>query len=216
MGEQLDWAALALAVLVLAGYETLAWRRGRRDAASVARTLHAHMRARWLDAVSQVPGTEILAVQTLRNSLMSATISASTAALALMGGMSLAAPRLVGTAALAPTPRLLLELALLLALFASFVCSAMAMRYFNHAGFVAAMPVGSAARAEFLPLAERYLERAGLLYSWGLRLFLLAAPMLAGILVPAAALPAALLLLPVLRAFDRPLSGDGGRGFVPD
>ena len=45
-------------------------------------------------ALSRQPGSEILAIQTLRNSVMSATMTASTAVLGLMGTVSLAAPSL--------------------------------------------------------------------------------------------------------------------------
>lgn len=44
------------------------------------------------------------------------------------------------------TPRLALELVLMALLFASLVSSAMAVRYYNHAGFIDGMPVDSDAR----------------------------------------------------------------------
>jgi O-acetylhomoserine/O-acetylserine sulfhydrylase-like pyridoxal-dependent enzyme len=43
---------------------------------------HADLREEWLAALSEHPGSEVLAVQTLRNSLIAATM---TAALRLMG-----------------------------------------------------------------------------------------------------------------------------------
>ena len=54
--------------------------------------IHAALRAEWFAAVSAERGTEVLAVQTLRNSLMSATMIASTAAIGLMGAATLVAP----------------------------------------------------------------------------------------------------------------------------
>ena len=50
----------------------------------------------WVAAMSSQPGFEVVAVQALRNTLMSATISASTAALAVMGTVSLAGSSLAG------------------------------------------------------------------------------------------------------------------------
>ena len=79
------WLTLGLAVALVAGYELVLHRRMRRRPSSLARSAHALLRAEWVDALSTQAGSEILAVQTLRNSLMSATITASTAALALMG-----------------------------------------------------------------------------------------------------------------------------------
>ena len=99
--------------------------------------------------------------------------------------------------------RLVLELMLLATLFASYVCSAMAMRYFNHAGFAMSLPVGSARRKQREPMAADYVRRAGLLYSWGLRFFLFVSPLVAGMISPYAMPFAAAALVFVLRKFDR-------------
>lgn len=204
------WLLLAASAVLITAYEAWALWRGERHPERVARSLHARMRASWVIALSRQPGFEIVAVQTLRNSLMSSTITASTAALALMGSVSLAAPRLLGGAGALPwpqlTPRLVMEITLMLALFASFVCSAMAMRYFNHAGFVMSMPAGSPEREPLVPLAGQYVEWAGLLYSWGLRCFLAIAPLVAGIVSPLAVFPMTIVLVVVLWLFDRPAS----------
>jgi hypothetical protein len=40
------------------------------------------------------------------------------------------------------TPLDILGLALMVVLFSSFVCSALSMRYYNHAGFAMSMPAG--------------------------------------------------------------------------
>jgi uncharacterized membrane protein len=179
----------------------------------MARYAHARMRADWAAALSQRPGFEIVAVQTLRNSLMSATIGASTAALALMGTITLAGGTLVeGMAHLrndgGSSLRPVLEALLMLALFASYVCSSMAMRYYNHAGFVMSMPALSEERRPLEPMARSYVERAGLLYSWGLRCFLMVAPLVAGIVNPLLMPVMTAVLVAVLWYFDRPAQPD--------
>lgn len=166
------------------------------------------MREEWLAAVSEHKGSEILAVQTLRNSLMSATMTASTAVLGLIGTVTLAAPSLrvgFGEATALPdiTPRLMLELLLLTLLFASLVCSAMALRYYNHVGFISGMPVDSEARQRWAPAGAAYVRRAGLLYSWGLRHLIIVAPILASLLHPFAGPAAAVFVVVVLSRFDR-------------
>jgi len=88
-------------------------------------------------------------------------------------------------------------------LFTSLVCSAMAVRYYNHAGFILSMPVGSEARGRWGPTAVAYLRRAGLLYSWGLRHLLMVAPVLVFIIYPWAGPLAAAPVVAVLFAFDR-------------
>ena len=99
--------------------------------------------------------------------------------------------------------RLVLELVLLGLLFASLVSSVMAVRYYNHAGFIAAMPVESASRARWARAGAAYVRRAGILYSWALRQLVLVAPVLAAILLPAAGPVAALIVVAVLFSFDR-------------
>ena len=180
----------------------------RRLPGRMARSAHAALREDWFIAVSQQKGSEILAVQTLRNSLMSATMTASTAMLGLIGTVTLAAPSLhasFGGLAMLPnvTPRLVLELLLLALLFASLVCSAMAVRYYNHVGFISGMPVESEARSRWAQAGTTYVRRAGVLYSWGLRHLILVAPILACLLHPFAGPIAAVLLAVVLGRFDR-------------
>lgn len=208
----LHWWALLVGAAIVIGYEAWVTWVGRRHPARVARLAHARMRAEWVRALGQQAGSEIVAVQTLRNSLMSATITASTAALCLMGVVSIAGNRLLGGVLSfhgeGPLAIHLLDLALLVTLFASFVCSAFSMRYYNHAGYVVSMPVGSAAREQHAGLAVRYVEKAGYLYGWGLRCFLLAAPLMAGIVDPLLMPAASGALVLVLWMFDRPAALD--------
>ncbi len=208
MNDTLVWLATLATVALLFGHEAFVTLAQRRRPDRMARSAHATLREDWFTAVSQQRGSEILAVQTLRNSLMSATMTASTAVLGLMGTVTLAAPSLhvsFGEAAVLPslTPRLVLELLLLALLFASLVCSAMAVRYYNHAGFISGMPVESEARQRWAPAGAAYVRRAGLLYSWGLRYLILVAPILASLLHPFAGPVAAVLVMVVLSRFDR-------------
>jgi uncharacterized membrane protein len=208
VNELLAWLAALATIAVLLAYELVLAVAQRRRPERMARSAHAALRADWFTAVSQHKGSEILAVQTLRNSLMSATMTASTATLGLIGTVTLAAPSLhasLGEAPMLPnpTPRLMLELLLLGLLFASLVCSAMAVRYYNHAGFISGMPVESEARERWSEAGSAYVRRAGVLYSWGLRHLILVAPILACLLHPLAGPIASLLVVLVLVRFDR-------------
>ena len=206
MSEGTRWIAAALTVAVLALYEIWFAVAQRRKPLQLARSAHASLREDWFDAVSQQPGSEVLAVQTLRNSLMSASMTASTAVLGLMGTVTLSASSLnasMGSAALQFTPRLTMELLLLALLFASLVSSVMAVRYYNHAGFVGAMPVASEARRRWHGIGSSHLRRAGVLYSWSLRNLVLVVPAVAFILHPIAGPVAAVLVVLVLFGFDQ-------------
>ncbi len=201
------WAAILLSVALLGGYEFRARHRSRTH--PNARLSHARLRAAWVAEMSAQPGFEIVAVQTLRNSLMSATISASTAALALMGSISLSSAQWSAAAPLwhfPPEPRKVLEMLLVVTLFASYLSSAMAMRFYNHAGFVMSIPVDSPVRVRLNPIALDHVHRAGLRYSWGLRLFLWVAPLVVGIANPYLMPLMTLGLIVVLHHFDRPVS----------
>jgi hypothetical protein len=79
----------------------------------------------------------------------------------------------------------------------------MAVRYYNHAGFVSAMPVESEARQRWAAAGIAYVRKAGILYSWGLHYLILVAPILASIIHPMAGPFAALLVVCVLYGFDR-------------
>jgi hypothetical protein len=207
------WVAVGLTVLVLVLYEVLLAVMQRRRPQQMARSAHASLREDWFDAISAHKGSEILAVQTLRNSLMSATMLASTAALGLMGTVTLAVPSLHATfgevlpGASLVTPRLVLELVLLSLLFTSLVSTVMAVRFYNHAGFIAAIPTESPARKRWDDVGKAYVRKAGVLYSVGLRHLVLVVPVVAAILSPAIGPIAAIVVVAVLLSFDRFAAG---------
>lgn len=204
MSLSADWLAAIATAAALLLYEAWLLAAARRRPERSAAGAHGALREEWFAAVSEQKGSEILAVQTLRNALMSSSMLASTAALALMGSAALAAPAL----AWHPTQqhvsaRAAMELALLALLFASLAASVMSARYFNHASFVGGMPVGSEARAKWAPLGAAYARTAGALYGWALRQLLLVAAPIAFILHPLVGPPAAAVVVGVLLSFDR-------------
>lgn len=205
MNADHNWIAFGISTLMFAAYELWVFWVGLRRPDRIARSAHASLRVHWVDALSRQPGFEIVAVQALRNSLMSATIAASTAALALMGTISLASSNIEATTFdTTPPLRIVLEVLLMVTLFASYVCSAMAMRFFSHAGFVMSMPVAAPERSPLNPMAKDYVKRAGLLYSWALRFFLIISPLVVGMVRPLGMPFMTVALLVALWFFDRP------------
>ena len=91
------WLAAFVTIAILVTYEGALLLVQWQSPSRLARLAHADLREEWLDALSRHPGSEILAVQTLRNSLLAATMTASTAALGLIGAVTLAAPSLNST-----------------------------------------------------------------------------------------------------------------------
>jgi hypothetical protein len=193
----MTWLAALATVAILILYEAALAIAQLRNPERLARTAHAALREEWFAAVSLQKGSEILAVQTLRNSMMSATMTASTAVLGLMGTVTLAAPSLNAgfSEATSGVPNFTARLAL--------VSSAMALRYYNHTGFICAMPIDSDARKRWANAGTIYVRRAGILYSWGLRHLVLVAPVIASILHPVAGPIASVIVVAVLFGFDR-------------
>ena len=209
MSSVYAWGSLALSLMLILVYEIYSHQVSKRDPTRQARFINSRMRLAWAQAMSVQPGFEIVAVQALRNSLMSATVVATTAALALMASLTLGGASLATGLAQPPGEGIMLLHVLLGAtavglLFASFVCSAMSMRYFGNATLVVSMPIASPERQRLNPLASHYVQRAGHLYSWSLRLFLMVVPAVAGIVHPVALVPATIALLIALRFFDQP------------
>lgn len=208
MNETWTWVAAVTTVSMLVLYEVLLLWLQQHHPERFARSVHASLREEWFQAVSVTPGSEILAVQTLRNSLMSATMLASTAVLGLMGTVTLTAPSLYAsfaqfhTVTQVMTPRLLLELVLLGLLFTSLVSTVMSVRFYSHASFIGALPVGSQARLRWSDSGVAYVRKAGLLYSVGLRHLLLVMPVVAALLAPVAGPPAAVVVAVALYSFD--------------
>ena len=86
----LEIALLAASVVLLLIYRMLHARRARLDPTTSTRAVHDRIRNDWVAAMSGNPDKGILAVQTLRNSVMAASFMASTSALALAGTLGFA------------------------------------------------------------------------------------------------------------------------------
>lgn len=212
MEERLAWISVISSVLLLVGYELRLLRTASHDPAATARSAHRVLRGEWVQALSRQAGSELLAVQALRNSLMSATINASTAVLVLMGSISLLVSNRDANSLItqALSLRVLLEFALVSILFATYICAAMSMRFYNHAGFAMSLPVGSPERGRREAMAAVYVQRAGTLYSWSLRCFLFTVPLAMGLLNPLLMPLAAIAVVSVLALIDRAPTSPGG------
>lgn len=204
-GLTVAWACVLSSTLMVSAYEAWFYHHARRYPLRIARTAHARIRANWVRGLMRQQGQELLAVQTIRNSVMSASVTASTAVLALMGGITLLSTRISWEAALVTgiTPRAALAAILIVILFTTFVLSAMAVRFFNHTGYLMGTPASGPGRQALVELAVRYVVRAGNYYSQGMRTLLWLMPVIVGLVSPWLMPVAAGFLIVVLRWFDR-------------
>ena len=81
--QTFDWTPAAAALVILAARYAWVVTRSAESRQSI------DIRREWARRVMAQPGLEIVAVQTLRNSIMAATLMATTATLALMGVLTL-------------------------------------------------------------------------------------------------------------------------------
>lgn len=200
------WLSIFAGCLIVAGVELYWQRTAARNPGRSARQFHAALRSAWVEALINSGDSGILAIQTIRNSVMSASIIGSAAVLSLMGAISMVDDRIGHGGAMAlvvPAPRTFLLLLLVLILFAAFILSIMAVRFFNHTGYMLSMPTQPAERERLIRYAQNSIVRAGIYYSWSIRVLLWIAPVAAGIASPVLMPWVAAILLCVVHWFDR-------------
>jgi uncharacterized membrane protein len=181
------WQLVAISGVILAGYLLYEASSGNRDGVDA-------VRRSWVSRILRSPGQEILAVQTLRNSLMAASLMASTAAVVLMAVVS------VGVARAAPNTSMdsaMLFLPVLL-LLASLVLFSRAVRLYHRAGYTLALSDRSDDRSGGVhATAFHELSRGAMLYRAGWRAFHGALAMSAWLISPWLTLGATILIVAV-------------------
>ena len=145
-----------------------------------AQALHSfnkQSRQHWLEMILSHNGSEVLAIQVLRNSIMSSTVMASTCILLVIAAMSLAsdpdkfAAHWLDAATVVGLWRIKVA-SLLLSIFIAFWHYAQAIRLFNHVGYIVGMPKNNeGAQSPLKNTAIALLNTAGRMYSTGNRTF---------------------------------------------
>ncbi|MEQ1635459.1 MAG: DUF599 domain-containing protein [Methylococcales bacterium] len=172
-------------ILVLAYYLYLNWRTRRAPESSV-HALNARIRERWVAMVMASDKMDILAIQTLRNSVIAANFMASTSVLLIMGTLNLSDK--IGQWALLWHPNAFMplsnelwqiKLGLLLLDFAiAFYCFSMSIRFYNHVGYMINLGDGLSTDKAPYQLNCAYLNRAGSYYTFGNRAFFFSLPII--------------------------------------
>ena len=198
------------AISLLAAYHVYLFLKTRRRPTSTSLGLARRTRALWVQSVMK-HNKDILAVQTLRNWTMASTFLASTAILIGLGIFNLAltadrqgelslliGPLSIDHPALWTTKLVLLGLDFLIVFF-NFT---LAVRYYNHTGFMINLPVdepGSASIEDVIKI----LDRGGTHYTLGMRGYYLSIPLALWLFGPLWLLAGTLLLIAVLYQLDR-------------
>lgn len=193
----------------LIGYQIKYVYDSRRRPDSTPFGLGAISRRLWVESI-MAERRDVLAVQTLRNWTMGASLLASTAFVVSVGLVSfvLAAGdvpdfvhRLNFLGATSERAIVVKILILLVNFFVAFFNFTQAIRYYNHVALDINVPQSASATISPVVVA-RLLDRGALHYAWGLRNYYLAAPLLLWLFGPLWFLLGAVVLVGVLYRFD--------------
>ena len=144
-----DLAAALGSFALLGVYHLFLRRCVKRDSLFTVHALNKLAREAWVDAIMSNEKPDVLAVQTLRNSVMASSFMASTAILLMIGALSsvgfaeqpgsaLHALNITGETDQQTVAWKLL--CLLVDFFVAFFCFAMAVRFYNHVGYLIGVP----------------------------------------------------------------------------
>lgn len=207
-----DLLSFALSALMLFAYHAFLRYKLRRDPAYTIHGVNNLVRNAWVENVMNSGSKDIMAVQTLRNAIMGPTFLASTAALLIVGTLTLTGQgdKLTDTwhvlNVFGAKHQELWQakvLLLLLDFMVAFFGFTMAIRLFIHVGFMINVPLSM----ENKPVSARhvaiYLNRAGSYHSIGMRAYYFAVPLVFWLFGPHLMLFATMLLVVVLFVIDR-------------
>lgn len=213
-----DIIAVAVSTAMIGAYYAYLGSRSRRDPTYSIHGVNELARSLWVANVMNNPGKDIMAVQTLRNFIMGASLMASTAALLIIGTLTLSgqaenisrswhALNQFGTHA--AELWIVKVLALLLDFIVAFFSFAMAVRLSNHVVFMINVP-NQNVHHELTPArVGRRLIRAGNLFAIGMRAFFFAVPLVFWLFGPVLLVLATIGLVIVLYFVDRSPRGSG-------
>jgi uncharacterized membrane protein len=207
-----DALGFAASVALVAGYYLWLAARVRRDPMFTIHGVNQLARGLWVANVMRHPSKDVMAVQTLRNFVMGASLMASTATLLIIGTLTLSGQAesisrswqvLNAFGAHAAELWIVKVLCLLVDFIVAFFSFVMAVRLVNHVVFMINVP-DSDAHHLFAPAeVARRLNRAGNLYAIGMRAFFVAVPLVFWLFGPTFLVVATVGLVIALRRLDR-------------
>ncbi len=207
-----DFASLLVAVLLIVAYHIFLRNKVKKDPTYTVQAVNRIARTAWVETIMGDEKNAVLAVQTLRNSTMAATFLASTSVLLIIGVLTLSeqgeklgahwnALNMVG--AINPMLWMVKLLTLLLDLFVAFFGFSMAIRIYNHVGFMINVPVRLNHKMITPAHVATHLNRAGHFYSMGMRAYYFLVPMVFWLFGPHFMLVSTIILLLALYRIDR-------------
>jgi uncharacterized membrane protein len=204
--------AFAISLALIVGYQLYLRYRLRHNPAYTIQAINAQARESWVVSIMTSRDRDVLAVQTLRNSTMAATFLASTAILLIIGVLNLMqkndsigalfSPIRPDQVAMSAHIWSFKLLPLLVVFFWAFFCFTLAIRLYNHVGYLinAAGGGSSGPTPSYVALL---LNRSGRYYSLGMRAYYLSVPLVFWLFGPLYLVAASIGLVIVLYYVDR-------------
>ncbi len=207
-----DITGAGASITLLVAYHVFLRFKLRTDPLYTIQAVNALARAAWVETVMTSANKDVLAVQTLRNSIMGATFLSSTAVLLIIGVLTLSGQgdKLESTwqalnvfGATHAELWLTKLIALLLDMLVAFFSFAQAIRLFHHVGYMINVPMTKEHRAFTPPHVALHLNRAGAFYAIGMRAYYIAVPLVFWLFGPHFMLLSTIVLIPILFYLDR-------------
>ncbi|MGJ0515931.1 MAG: DUF599 domain-containing protein [Methylomicrobium sp.] len=209
----LDLLAFAASSLLILLYYLFLRLRTHRNPGFSVHQFNRRMREAWVEMIAKSGRMDVLAVQTLRNSVMAANFMASTSVLLIIGTLNLSdriekwaaawQPSLAAAESLTGELWLIKLGLLLLDFFIAFYCFTMAIRFFNHVGYMINLLAGLPETGVTHAQVCAYLNRAGAYYTYGTRSFFFSLPLVLWFFGPYPLILATGLLIAALYKLDR-------------
>ena len=207
-----DLIAFTISCLFMLIYYFYLSRRTRRTPDSSVQAVNAMIRERWVLMIMSNSKMDVLAIQTLRNSVMAASFMATTAMLLVIGVLNLGEK--IGEWSNNVSPLIFIcktsnelwqiKLGILLLSFAiAFFHFAMAIRFFNHVGYMINLPCETSIEKSLYKQTCIYLNKAGRYYSMGTRTFFFGLPIILWFFGPCYLILGTLVLIMGLTLIDK-------------
>lgn len=207
-----DMLSFILSASMLILYHLYLRARVRKDPTYTVQAVNVLARTVWVEVMMGLGKPDVISIQTLRNSTMAATFLASTAVLLIMGVLTLSGQgeKLSDTWHVlnvygAKHPELWMGklILLLLDFFVAFFSFSMAVRIYNHVGYMINVPLSLNHKAISPRHVAMHLNRGGKYYSIGMRAYYFSVPLVFWLFGPHFMLIATVALITVLYRIDR-------------
>ncbi len=207
-----DIAAVAASLLVVSAYYAFLRMKVRANPLYTVHAVNELARTLWVRGVMSSGSRDVMAVQTLRNFVMAASLMASSAALLILGTLTLSGQAeavarnwhvMSAYGSVSPELWIVKVLALLVDFIVAFFAFAMSVRLANHVGFMINVGTADVPPALAPEAVARRLNRAGNHFAIGLRAFFFAVPLVFWLFGPAFLVLATLGLVVALYRLDR-------------